>query len=232
MSGGRAETWALVVVKRFASAKSRLAPALAPAAREALAEAMFEDVLAALSRSTALDGVLVVTADSAAADVARRFAAMTIHDFDETGVNAAVAQGLDFLARQRVGRAIVVPADVPLLTGSEVDAVAAALDHAGVVLTPADRDGGTNVLALSPVDAVAPAYGPDSLRRHAEAAAAAGVALRIMPLAGAGLDIDVADDLDVLARRGAGTRARALLRELSAPTPRSDRSLPERIMQQ
>lgn len=229
----RQETWALIAVKRFEFAKTRLAAALDPAARAALAEAMLEDVLTATAGSSALDGVLVVTSDPAAAAIARRFGATAMNDAHDAGVNSAVNQGLRRLERWRAGRAIVVPADVPLLAGAEIDQVASALDRAKVVLTPADRDGGTNVLALSPVDAMDPAYGPDSLKRHIEAARAIGVEPRVLRLPGAGLDVDVPEDLGVLARRGVGTRAGALLRELTTTAARrSARSLSERIMQQ
>lgn len=233
MIASRRETWALIAVKRFDLAKTRLSPALAPAARTALAEAMLEEVLAALSGSSALDGALVVTSDPAAAAIARRVGAAAIGDAAESGVNAAVDQGLRCLARWEASRAIVVPADVPLLVGAEIDEVAAALDRAEVVLAPAERDGGTNVLALSPIDAIAPAFGADSLNRHVEAARAAGREARIVRLSGAGLDIDTPEDLERLVRRGGSTRAAALLSELSARAPRRRAgSLPERIMQQ
>lgn len=232
MSAARPETWALIAVKRFAAAKTRLAPTLDPSARAALAEAMLEDVLGALSDASTLNGCLVVTSDPAAAAIARRIGAAAMTDAHDAGVNAAVNQGLRCLGRWNAGRVIVAPADVPLLAGSEIDEVAAALDHAPVVLCPAERDGGTNIFALSPVDIVAPAFGPDSLNRHVEATRAVGAEPRVLRLAGAGLDIDVPDDLEVLARRGAGTRAGALLRELTTPARRSARSLSERIMQQ
>jgi len=230
MSAGR-NTWALIAVKRFEFAKTRLSEALDPTARATLAEAMLEDVLAALSGSSALDGALVVTSDPVAAAIARRVGAAAADDAENAGVNPAVRQGLKCLSRWRAGRVVVVPADLPLLASGEVDALVAALDETGVVLAPAERDGGTNALALSPIDLVAPAYGPNSLERHVEAARGAGVEPRILPLAGASLDIDVADDLDILARRGAATRSGALLQELwGAAAPRRAHPLVERIM--
>lgn len=229
----RQETWALIAVKRFVFAKARLAAALDPASRATLAQAMLEDVLTALSGSRALNGALVVTSDPAAAAIARRFGAAATNDAEDAGVNPAVNQGLKLLGRWNAGRVIVAPADLPLLASSEVDAVVAALDSAKIVLTPAERDGGTNVLALSPVDALAPAFGPNSLNRHMAAARAAGVEPHVLPLAGAGLDIDVSEDLEVLVRRGAGTRSGALLQELGVAAPaRSARSLFERSMHQ
>ena len=69
----------------------------------------------------------------------------------------------------------------------------AALEQTPVVLTPALRDGGTNILGLSPADLIAPAFGPDSFARHC--ALARDLHPAVIPLEGAGRDIDVPADL-------------------------------------
>ena len=72
-------TLAILPVKSFASAKQRLAGALGAEARQALARAMFTDVLGALGRVPELDEVVVVTADPwARAAVAHRCFRMTL----------------------------------------------------------------------------------------------------------------------------------------------------------
>ena len=69
MSGG---VWAAVSVKEFAGAKQRLSALLTPAQRQALAAAMLQDVLAALSEAP-LAGIMVNTVDPEAAALARLF---------------------------------------------------------------------------------------------------------------------------------------------------------------
>ena len=59
-------TLAILPVKSFGAAKQRLAPALGAGSRQALAQAMFLDVLATLRRVRGLEGVAVVTADEPA----------------------------------------------------------------------------------------------------------------------------------------------------------------------
>ena len=59
-------TVAVLPVKSFVRAKQRLAEDLSPGPRNALAEAMFADVLTALRRTPALDGIVVVTGDRTA----------------------------------------------------------------------------------------------------------------------------------------------------------------------
>ena len=63
----RRDVYAVVPVKSTQDAKRRLAGVLGAARRQELALAMFEDVLATLSRVRELAGIIVVTADPAAA---------------------------------------------------------------------------------------------------------------------------------------------------------------------
>ena len=56
--------WAIVPVKPLNRAKSRLAAALSPEAREHLAGAMLVHTLSAVQASQAVSGVLVVSRDN------------------------------------------------------------------------------------------------------------------------------------------------------------------------
>jgi len=80
------------------------------------------------------------------------------------------------------------------------------------VIVP-DRHGtGTNGLLLSPPDAIAPSFGPDSCERHRALALAAGIDARIERPPSLLLDIDTGADLAALRERLAG---------LDAPAPRT-----------
>ena len=63
-------TLAILPVKSFGAAKQRLAESLGAGARQALAQAMFIDVLGSLRRVPELDGIVVVTADRVAESAA------------------------------------------------------------------------------------------------------------------------------------------------------------------
>ena len=67
----RRDVYAVVPIKETEDAKRRLAGVLDAPRRRDLALAMFEDVLAALSQVRELAGIVVVTADPAAAATAR-----------------------------------------------------------------------------------------------------------------------------------------------------------------
>lgn len=232
MTSAASGSWALVPVKRFDRAKSRLADALDGPARAGLAAAMLEDVLDVLIRSKLFAGTLVVTSDPDAAAIARRLGAAVIEDVANDGVNAAVAQGVRRLSWWGAARVTIVPSDVPLLTVEEIGALVAAGILSPVAMTPATRDGGTNLLALCPIDVIAPAFGADSLSRHVDAAVKAGVEPSIVPLKGAGVDIDVPADLDAVRRSVAGTRTRLSLARLERPADQAlDINILERIPQ-
>jgi 2-phospho-L-lactate guanylyltransferase len=202
---------AAVPVKDLASAKQRLAAALSPARRAALARAMLHDVLGALVAAR-LDAVWVVTADPAAAALARAAGAEPIREAGARGHTAAVALAQARAVALGARTFITVPADAPLLTVDEVRALAAAAAAGPAAAFAPSRSGlGTNGVALNPPAAVALRFGEPSFARHLAAARAAGIEPRVLELRGLGLDIDDAADLAALAREGRHTASGRLL---------------------
>ncbi|MGI8903166.1 MAG: NTP transferase domain-containing protein [Solirubrobacteraceae bacterium] len=236
-------TFAILPIKFLAAAKQRLAYELSPGPRQALAEAMYADVLVALRRST-VDQVLVVTADHGAQQIAAGHGASVLqapergHDDAATlGIGAALEAGAD--------RALLVPGDCPLLSVAELDGLLArpapggsavggsatggwvpgALAAGGsmrggsVLIVPDRHRTGTNALLLSPPDSLAPAFGPDSRTRHAANAESAGARHEIVEVASLALDIDTPEDLATLeealeASHGGAANTRGMLRQL------------------
>jgi 2-phospho-L-lactate guanylyltransferase len=80
-----------------------------------------------------------------------------------------------------------------------------------VALVPATRDGGTNLLACSPVDAISPSFGPNSFQRHCAAARRNGIVPTVLASEDAGLDIDRSEDLAAFLSVRSATRSRAFL---------------------
>ena len=140
-------TVAILPVKSFGRAKQRLGDAVPD--KPALAAAMVADVLEALARVPELDELIVVTAETAAADTAREAGARVIHDPLESGQSAAAALGL--AAATDAHRALLVPGDCPALDPSEVSALLAPASVTPTVVIVPDRHGqGTNALLLTP----------------------------------------------------------------------------------
>jgi 2-phospho-L-lactate guanylyltransferase len=202
----RSGTWALVPVKRLRGALRRLAGSLEAPLRRELQMAMLHDVLSALAGAPGLAGVLVVTSDPRAAELARALAgARVVPDHDPPrGMNEAVSRGLDTLADGGVEAALVMTADLPLARPEDIDAILAAGAPArSVLLVPSHEGTGTNAMLLRPPGALVPRLGPDSLARHLAEAAAAGVPVRRLERVGLALDIDTPRDLGALIAGGA-----------------------------
>lgn len=185
-------TLAILPIKRFDRAKTRLGGER----RASLAAAMAERVLDALAASERLDGVLVVTADASARDAAAERSFGVVDEPVLAGHNAAARLGIEAALTRGATRVLLVPGDCPLLSGAEVDGLLDRHAGPGVVVVP-DRHGtGTNALLLSPPDAIEPSFGPGSRDRHL--ALAEGAVLDEVP--GLLLDVDTADDLAAVRR--------------------------------
>ena len=206
--GTNSNMWAVVPVKLLARTKQRLMPFLSCDEREALACAMLDDVLSALTEAPSLAGVVVVTGDARAAAMAREAGASVLPDADNAGTTAAVTEAARYLVATGCEGMLVVPADVPLITPADIETIVEVHRAArSVTLVPASIDGGTNALACSPPDAIPFCFGDDSFRRHREAARACGIEPQTLELERVGHDIDRPDDLAAFLLRASATKS-------------------------
>ena len=211
------KTLAILPVKSFGAAKQRLAESLGAGSRQALAQAMFADVLSSIRRVPELDAIVVVTSDRSAESAAAADRLTVLRDSDEAGHSEAAMIGIRHALAEGYDRVVLVPGDTPLLSPAELAALLTASNP--VVIVP-DRHGtGTNALVLSPPDAIAPSFGPGSLARHVAAAEQAGVPHSVEDVPGLALDVDTPADLAELIaglgiRRGQAPSTRGALRQL------------------
>ena len=209
-------TAAILPVKRFDHAKSRLGASVADPLRLDLARAMVADVLLALAQTAAIERTIVVTGEPAVASSARELDAIVIDDDVASGQSAAAELGVRRALDEGIERVLCVPGDCPALEPAELERLLRTPAGTGdrraapeVVVIP-DRHGtGTNGLLLTPPDAIAPAFGPGSCERHRALALAARVAFRIERPPSLLLDIDTGADLALLRERLAEHTARA-----------------------
>lgn len=209
-------TAAILPVKRFVAAKSRLGESVEQDVRARLARAMVADVLAALARTASIELTIVVTREPSLPAAAREHGALLIEDTAEQGQSAAVTLGVQRALVDGFERVLCIPGDCPALEPAELDALLTRTQERSVVIVP-DRHGtGTNGLLLAPPDAIAPAFGPGSCERHRALALDAGVDCRVAHPSSLLLDVDTGADLAALRDRLAGAdtpaeRTRAVL---------------------
>lgn len=199
----------LIPVKRLSESKLRLAGVLGPPQRRRLALSMLADVLLAAAGWPLR---MVVTSDRDAASMARS-AGWSIVPDPGSGLNDAVAEGTTAGASAGATALLVLPFDVPLVTGRDLEALFAT--DADVVVARSD-DGGTSGLLRRPPAVIAARFGPDSARSHAGAAGVAGLRVRSLRLPGLSLDVDEPADLRRLAASGLDHASVKVARELLA----------------
>ncbi|MDN2567114.1 2-phospho-L-lactate guanylyltransferase [Aquibium sp. A9E412] len=211
--------WVLVPVKDRAGAKSRLSPVLSPVERTALQRAMLLDLIDGLERSALLAGVALCGPDVATAELARRAGHLFIQEpASAIGLNAALAHGAEALRDHGARLIAVLPGDLPLADGTELDQAFAAVARSGRRAVVPDHAGeGTNGLVFARAAVPRFRFGPGSFRRHL-AADREALPPRAMPLASFAFDIDAPADLARLGRQPCtphGRRSRALAAALA-----------------
>jgi 2-phospho-L-lactate/phosphoenolpyruvate guanylyltransferase len=217
-------TIAILPVKSFSVAKQRLAGLLGAGSRQALAQAMFSDVLTSLRHVPGLDAVAVVTSDRVAESAALGERVQVLRDTEQAGQSAAALIGIRYAQAAAYERVLLVPGDTPLVDPHDVGALLE-LD-APVAIVP-DRHGtGTNALLLAPTDVIAPSFGPGSFDRHVAAARDAGVEYAVPRISALMFDVDTPDDLADLSvaldeRRGQAASTRGALRQLDRSRARA-----------
>ncbi len=205
---------ALVPVRPGPDAKRRLSAVLAPESRRELALAMFEDVLDALASASTVASIVVTGTDAAARALAEKRGALWVAEPPGgAGLNVALAAALAAEGAPRGSASspplssnapdefatptLIVMGDVPLIEAADVDALIHALRPLApaAVAVPSLDGTGTNALALSDAGLLAPAFGPESLARHRQAAAARDLHWLELPQTRVALDIDTPADL-------------------------------------
>jgi 2-phospho-L-lactate/phosphoenolpyruvate guanylyltransferase len=188
--------FAIIPIKRFENSKSRLASLFSLQERVTLSGFMLDDTLATLATSRCFDKILVVTGDSRAKQIADSRGAVVVWQESDTGVNSAVALGDAYSAKAGVHATVVVPQDLPLMSSQDVAGVCdLASSSPCVAVCPSLRFDGTNVLLRSPPMAITTHYDNNSYESHLNAAATAGLPVKVIDSKNLMFDLDTPNDI-------------------------------------
>jgi 2-phospho-L-lactate guanylyltransferase len=191
----RMNIWAIIPVKPFNRAKSRLARVLTPEQRISLAERMFRHSLEVMSGVQRI-GVLVVSRDAKALNIARSYNVQTVQESGAAELNPALLRASQVVNKLGGEGVLVLPADLPLVNVEDVEQ----LLHMGrynatTVLAPDRNDNGTNALLVTPPGLIPFSFGPGSFQRHVMLAEEANATVKVYRSDRLALDIDTPDDL-------------------------------------
>jgi 2-phospho-L-lactate guanylyltransferase len=192
--------WAVVPVKPLGRAKSRLAQVLGYEERLALSASLLVHTLDALSQAGAVERIAVVSRDPQVRRMANQWQALFIEEPEGGGLNQALEMACHHARSAHASSVLVLPADLPRLSADDIDELLGLSEGVPSIVLAPDRHGsGTNALLQSPPGLIEYAFGPLSFMRHLQLAEAAGVQPHICRSSAFTLDLDLPDDLKLLA---------------------------------
>ena len=198
-------------MKPLAQAKSRLAPFLKDVQRRRLVTAMLRHVIRAAREASA--EVWVLGADVSVQNVALEEGAGWR---EEAGSDINESLRLVFDEAWAAGKSpLFLPGDLPFLQTDELKALIARAGSGdntdsvpSIVLSPANKGGGTNAILIPQPLAFRLQLGPDSLSRHVSEARRLGLEPAVYASPGLARDLDTWEDLQEYETQEPGLLAR------------------------
>lgn len=194
------KTFAILPVKRFENAKTRLSSILDIDDRIHLSSLMLEDTVKILSSVRSLNQVVIVSADKRAEEMATKYGVTFLREEKEKGVNSAVALADLYSTREAAEASVVIPQDLPLLDPIEVSKACQQAENESrcIVICPSLRYDGTNMLLRKPPTVIATFYDNDSYNMHVKAALKLGIPVKGLFSKSIMYDIDTPEDAQQL----------------------------------
>lgn len=195
---------ALIAIKERVRCKTRLADVLTPAARIDLVRSMLTAVLKAAGNAQTVHQVIVISPerDTVPAEIP------VLADSGES-LNSALIQAHMVLREFGCHEVVVLPADLPMITSTEIDELVRAGRDGGFALASDAAGLGTNALCLVSTQPFRFQFGSDSRRLHLQEAQRLGATPQELHLPGLEFDVDSPTDLEQWDGQSWLTRLRA-----------------------
>jgi 2-phospho-L-lactate guanylyltransferase len=190
------KTFAIVPIKRFENAKTRLSSILDKDDRIRLSLLMLEDTLKILSAVHLLTQVITVSADKRVEEIAVKYGANFLLEEKERGVNSAVALADSYCMKEAADATMVIPYDLPLLDSTDISKACELAENESrcIVICPSLRYDGTNMLLRKPPSIITTFYDADSYNMHVKAAIRLGIPVKRLFSKSLMHDIDTPED--------------------------------------
>lgn len=190
---------AIVPVKSFQQAKSRLSILLRKEQRVELSRFLLQDTLNTLLLCRELAKIIVVSSDSLVKEITQNLGLECLLQSQDKGVNSAVRCADRFLSTKGNWVSVTIPCDLPLLLAKDIDDLCQVIPKEGnsVIICPSYKFDGTNLLARSPSNVITDTrYDHDSFRGHLEASIDAGAITKVLLSNRLMIDLDTPEDLE------------------------------------
>jgi 2-phospho-L-lactate/phosphoenolpyruvate guanylyltransferase len=206
------DIFAIVPVKRFENAKTRLSSVLDTDERIHLSLLMLEDTLHTLSMASSLTKVVIVSSDKRAEELATKHGANFVNEETEDGVNSAVALADRYCIKEAADATLIIPYDLPLLDKSDISKAQelAQKESHCIVICPSHRYDGTNMLLRKPPSVIATFYDSDSYNMHIKAAISRGIPIKFLFSKSLMYDVDTPEDVFRLIKEEMGTGVQSI----------------------
>lgn len=198
MANMASDVTALVPFRCPSHGKSRLREEVPDDVCDEITEAMFQDVIMALSSSTVGRIVVLIHGPCGRSAVASVGADQLIEPPDVGELNAALKWAIGQIQAPRL---LIVPSDLPCVRARDIDRV---LEQRELLVIAPTEDGGTGALALQPPELVPPSFGSHSALLHVMAARRSELSHAIVQSQGLMIDVDRMDDLSRALAIGVG----------------------------
>jgi 2-phospho-L-lactate/phosphoenolpyruvate guanylyltransferase len=204
--------FAIVPIKKFENAKTRLSPLLDTDERIHFSLLMLQDTLQTLSAVQSLSQIITVSADKRVEEIAVKYRATFLLEEKERGVNSAIALADSYCIREAADATMVIPHDLPLLDSIDISKACELAENESrcIVICPSLRYDGTNILLRKPPTIIATFYDADSYNAHVRAAAGLDIPVKRLFSKGLMQDIDTPEDASQIIKEETSVTSRSL----------------------
>lgn len=215
--------FAIVPVKGFENAKTRLGTLLSTAERIKLSGMLLKRTIYVLKKTPGIQKILLVSSDNRAKKIALNYGVTFLEEDKESGVNSAINLADKFCVTSYADASLVLPIDLPLILPEDVSIICKSVldDNNCVVLCPSYKFDGSNVLLRKPCNIIGTSYDANSYLMHVLGGIRKNVKTKVVFVSRLMIDIDTVRDIkNILAMNETDNQITRYLRTiLTKPHP-------------
>ena len=191
------KVFAIVPVKSFENAKTRLGTLLSTAERIKLSGMLLKRTIYILKKTPGIQKILLVSSDSRTKKIARKYGVTFLEEDKESGVNSAINLADKFCVTACADASLILPIDLPLILPEDVSIICKSVldDNNCVVLCPSYKFDGSNVLLRKPCNIIGTSYDANSYLMHVLRGIRNNVKTKVLFVSRLMIDIDTVRDV-------------------------------------